>query len=138
MGLRAVVISIRDVTLAELQIGFVQARRSQIVRRLAAAQWNQLAGLRHARITHLMSGEIERIGSGAHFMLHSAVAGVMLLVQCVLAFLLAPVFAAIAFGLLMLGGMAMLPVMRRARDLGSFVTDTDLSLLNSTTQFWGT
>jgi ATP-binding cassette, subfamily C, bacterial len=137
MTLRAVVISVRDVTLAELQIGFVEARRSQIVNRLAATQWNQLAGLRHARITHLMSGDIKRIGSGAHFMLQCAVAGVMLLAQCVLASLLAPAFAAFAFGLLILGGIAMLPVMRRARDLGRFVTDTDLSLLNSTTQFLG-
>jgi ABC-type multidrug transport system fused ATPase/permease subunit len=31
----------------------------------------------------------------------------------------------------------MLPVMRRARDLGSFATDADLSLMNSTTQFLG-
>jgi ATP-binding cassette, subfamily C, bacterial len=137
MALRAVVISVRDVTLAELQIGFLEARRLQIINRLAATQWNQLAGLRHARITHLMSGDIKRIGSGAHFMLQCAVAGVMLLAQCVLAFLLAPAFAAFAFGLLILGGIAMLPVMRRARDLGRFVTDTDLSLLNSTTQFLG-
>jgi ATP-binding cassette subfamily C protein len=137
MALRAVVMSIRDVTLVELQIGFVAARRSQIVGRLAASHWNQLAGLRHARFTHLMSGDIERIGSGGHFLLQCAVAGVMLLVQCVLAFVLSPMFAAIAFGLLLLVGIAMLPVMRRARDLGSFVTDANLSLLNSTTQFLG-
>jgi ATP-binding cassette, subfamily C, bacterial len=137
MALRAVVISNRDVTLAELQIGFVEARRSQIVSRLAAAEWNQLAELRHARITHMMSGAIERIGSVAHFLLQCAVSSVMLLAQCILAFLLAPGFAALAFGLLMVGGIAMLPMMRRARDLGSFVTDTDLSLLNSTTQFLG-
>jgi ATP-binding cassette subfamily C protein len=135
MGLRAVVISIRDVTLAQLQIGFVEARRSQIIDRLAAAQWDQLVALRHARIIHLMSGDIKRIGSGAHFLLQCAVAGVMLLAQCVLAFLLAPAFAALAFSLLILGGIAMLPVIRRTRDLGSFVTDTDLELLNSTTQF---
>src|SRR6476660_9111703 len=34
MALRAVVISVRDVTLAELHIGFVEARRSEIVGRL--------------------------------------------------------------------------------------------------------
>jgi ATP-binding cassette, subfamily C, bacterial len=137
MALRAVVISNRDVTLAELQIGFVEARRSQIVSRLAAAQWSQLAELRHARVTHMMSGDIQRIGSVAHFLLQCAVSAVMLLAQCILAFLLAPGFAALAFGLLIVGGIAMLPMMRRARDLGRFVTDTDLSLLNSTTQFLG-
>jgi ATP-binding cassette subfamily C protein len=137
MVLRAVVLSIRDVTLAQLQIGFVEAHRLQIINRLAAAQWNQLAGLRHARITHMMSGDIKRIGSGAHYLLQCAVAGVMLLAQCILAFLLSPAFAALAFGLLILGGIAMLPLMRRARDLGSYMTDTDLSLLNSTTQFLG-
>src|SRR5262249_8429085 len=45
MALRAVVISNREVTLAELQIGFVAARRLQIVNRLANVQWNQLAEL---------------------------------------------------------------------------------------------
>ena len=137
MVLRAVVIRIRDVTLAALQIGFVEAKRGEIVTRLAVARWDQVVGLRHARVTHLMSGDVQRMGMAAHFMLQSATGLAMLAVQAGLAFLLSPMLALIAFALLVVAGAALVPLLRRAGSLGGFVTQANLSLLDTTAQFLG-
>jgi len=134
---RAVVISIRDVTLAELQIGFVEAQRLRVTEHLAGARWDQVARLHHARVTHLMSGDIQRVGIAAQFLLQGVSACVMLFVQCVLVFFLAPILACMTFALLIAGGIALVPVLRRARDLGELVTNANLTLLHGTTQFLG-
>lgn len=135
--LRAVVISFRDVTAARLQTGFVEAQRLRIAERLAAAQWDQVVRLRHARITHIMSGDIQRIGAMAQFLLQCAVAVAMLGAQAALVFLLAPALAALALGLLALGALAFVGVVRRAHALGRVVTNANLSLLDATAQFLG-
>ena len=135
MIVRAVVIYVRDVTVADLQSGFIEAQRLGIAERLAAAPWGSIARLRHARITHIMSGDIQRVGMAAHFMLQSLVASAMLLAQCVLVFLLAPVLALVALGVMILGGIMIVPLIRRAYGLGGIVTGANLSLLNLTGQF---
>ncbi len=137
MLVRAVVVTWRDVRLAELQIGFLESQRASVAELLGAARWDRLARLRHARITHLMSGDIQRVGAGANFLLQAALSVVMLATQCVVALLLAPALAAIAFVLLALVALALEPMVRRAQRLGRFVTGANLSLLDSATQFLG-
>jgi ATP-binding cassette subfamily C protein len=137
MMVRAVVLSVRDVTLAELQIGFVKEKRSLITQRLAAARWDAVAKLRYARIAYLMSSDIQSIGGATNFLLQCTVSLTILISQCALAFILSPILASLAFGLLAVGGMALGFMMRRARDLGHFVTNANLSLMNSTAQFLG-
>ncbi|HVM99013.1 MAG TPA: ABC transporter ATP-binding protein [Caulobacteraceae bacterium] len=137
MLLRAIVIGWRDVRLAQLQIGFLEAQRGTVAELLAEARWDQLTRLRHARITHLLSGEIQRVSACANFMLQAGVAVVMLAAQCVLAFLLAPGLALIAFALLAVMALALIPMVRRSQRLGEFVTGANLALLDSATQFLG-
>jgi len=137
MIVRAIVISMRDVTLAELQIGFVEEKRSLITRRLAAARWDVVARLRHARIAYLMSGDIQSIGVATNFLLQCTVSFTILATQCALAFILSPILASLAFGVLAVGALALSSIMRRARSLGQFVTGSNLSLMNSTAQFLG-
>jgi ATP-binding cassette subfamily C protein len=137
MIVRAVVLYIRDVTVAELQTGFAEGQRLRIAESLATAQWDQMARLRHARITQLMSGDIQSIGAAAFIMLRCIVAAAMLIMQCLLVFLLAPVLAGLALGILAVGAFMFVPIVRRARVLGAILIDSNLSLLNSTTQFLG-
>ncbi|MEJ0065437.1 MAG: ABC transporter ATP-binding protein [Caulobacteraceae bacterium] len=137
MLVRAVVVASRDVRLAELQIGFLEFQRVAVAELLGAARWDGLVGLRHARITHAMSGDIQRVATGANFMLQSAVSVVMLASQCVVAFLLAPALAAVAFALLAVTGLALGPMVRGSQRLGRFVTGANLSLLDAVTQFLG-
>lgn len=137
MIVRALVIATRDVTVAELTTGFVETQRLRIAEQLAAAPWDQVVRLRHARITHLMSGDIQRIGAAANFLLRTLVAVAMLAAQCILVFLLAPVLAAIALAMLALSAIVFVPGIRRAHVLGGVVTHSNLSLLNATAQFLG-
>ena len=137
MVARAVIITVRDVTMTQLQIGFIQQIRSRITRHLAAAGWDIISRLRHSRITHLMGADIHQLHSVIYILLGDAVAVVMLASQAVLAFLLAPLLAGLALGITLLGAATLLPMVRRARVVGSFVTDANLSLINDMTQFLG-
>ncbi len=137
MTLRAVVLARRDVAVARLQTGFIEAQRLRIVESLAAAPWEQIVRLRHARITQLMSGDIQRIGASAFLLLRCIVALATLLVQCLLVFLLAPLLAAFALSFLTVAVIVFLPVVRRASVFGATIADANLSLLDSTAQFLG-
>jgi ATP-binding cassette subfamily C protein len=137
MIIRAVVLSVRDVTLAELQIGFVEGKRSIITQRLAAARWDVVAKLRHARIAHLMGSDIQSIGGATNFLLQCSISLTLLVSQCALAFILSPILASLAFGLLAVGGLALGSTVKRARMHGLFVANSNLSLMNSTAQFLG-
>lgn len=137
MIVRAVVLYSRDVKVNELQTGFVEGQRLRIAESLACAQWNQIVRLRHARITQVMSGDVQRIGIAAFVMLRCIVAATMLLAQCALVFLLAPVLAGVALAMLIASAILFVPVIRRAHVFGSFQSDSNLSLLNTTAQFLG-
>lgn len=135
MLFRGLVIWLRDRAVSRLQIGFIDHLRSRIMERLAGADWRQVLRLRHARILNAMGTDIQRISGAVYFLLQSLIASVILLAQCVLSFVLAPWLAAITFMLLLLGGIAMIPVLQRARAYGSLITSVNLALLDSATQF---
>jgi ATP-binding cassette subfamily C protein len=134
---RAATITVRDVMMAQLQLGFTQNIRSRITRRLAAARWDAVSHLCHSRVTHLMSADLRQLESACHIVLRDSVLIVMLASQTVLAFLLAPFLAALALSVVLLGGVTLLPMVRRARDVGRFVTNTNLALIHDMTQFLG-
>src|SRR5262249_26810505 len=86
MVLRAMILSRRDIGVADLQIGFVGALRLRLARQLAATRWEYITRLRHSRITHLMSADIQRLAVGIQLILRAIAAGTMLLAQGVVAF----------------------------------------------------
>jgi ABC-type multidrug transport system fused ATPase/permease subunit len=135
--LRALVISARSRVLAALQIGFVESLRASILRLLVAANWEQVSKLQHARVTHVMSGDIDLVGAAVHFMLQTIVAAVMLFSQCVLALLLAPMFAAIALATLGLGTLGIGKLVRRSYAMGGLAVRENLALIHSATQLLG-
>jgi len=135
MILRNLVLWRRDVVLGQLQIGFVEALRGNIARRLAATRWQTLASLGRGRVTHVMSGDIQRCGAGVHFLLQGGVAVVMLLVQGVVVFTLAPVLAALAVAMMAAGALAMSLLLRRSHDAGRQVTDANLALITGLGHF---
>lgn len=135
--LRALVISVRDVTIIRLQLAFVQTQQLRIAEALAAASWEALAGFRHARITQLMGPDVQRLGVGVHYILRGATALVIVLVQCVLAFLLAPLLACALALLLVAGVIGFRPLLAKSRSLGDYVADANLGLLNASAQFMG-
>ncbi len=137
MGLRAVVLYARDIALADLQTGFVEAMRNGVMHRLANASWSRIVVLRHARVANLMSAEIQRVGSAAHFLLQGMVAITILVIQGSVAFALAPGLAALAAAMLLVGGLGLSLVLRRARGAGGHVGQTALALMTSANSFMG-
>jgi ATP-binding cassette subfamily C protein len=134
---RSVVVAWRDVMLADLQIGFLEAQRNEVARLLAGAPWERLARLRHARISSLIGGDLQRISGGVNTLLQSAVSAAMLVAQWTLLIVLSPGLALIAVALLLMLGLALAPTIRRSQRLGRFVSQANLSLAHATNQFLG-
>lgn len=137
MAVRAIVISYRDITLAGLQIGFAEHLRGRVAEKLARAEWTDLVALRHARITHVMSGDVQRIGSATHFLIQLTLSLVLIVAQSALAFYLSPALATLAFVLIVISIVAMIPMLKRTHALSEYLTQSNLTLLNSTAQFLG-
>lgn len=137
ISLRAALAGLRDLSVVGLQVRFTAALRLRLAQRLAAARWDHVARLRHARVIQLMGADIQRLAIGIEFLLRSSAAAVLLAAQCLLALILAPVLAAamlllLGLGLIALGGAAM-----RARQIGGLALEANLALLDNTSQFLG-
>jgi len=135
--LRAVIVSARDIRTVKLQTDYIVNLRMRILNRLAGAEWSRVSHLRHARVTHLMSGDIQRMGAGIEFVLQMASASVMLFAQFALAILLAPGLALSLAAALVFGVWFFRPVLGRARALGAYAAEANLSLLDGATQYLG-
>jgi ABC-type siderophore export system fused ATPase/permease subunit len=125
-------------------MGFVEQIRSQVAQHLAAAPWPVVSRLQHARVTHLMSGDIQlmsgdiqRMGSAANFMVQLLAAIVLMIIQLAIAILLAPALTGIAVALIAIGALASLAMLGRAHNLGSQLSRTGVALMHETTQFLG-
>ena len=134
---RAVVTARRDRTLSQLQMGFVEQFRSRLAQRLAAAPWPVVSRLQHARVTQLMSGDIQRIGAAALYTVQMFTMAVLTLFQVVVVLLLGPALAAIALVLIAVGAGANLLMLRRAHALGARLSRSNVTLMHETTQFLG-
>ncbi|HSI16780.1 MAG TPA: ABC transporter ATP-binding protein [Sphingomonas sp.] len=135
--LRAFVMYARDMALARLQSGFVENLRNGLMRRLAAAPWHRIVALRHARITSLMTSEVARISGSSQYLIQGSVALVMLLVQGVLAFALAPLLALATAILVLLGAVLALGAQGRIRDIGAGLVGANMAMMGSTSGFLG-
>jgi ATP-binding cassette subfamily C protein len=135
--LRAIVTARRDMTLSQLQMGFVEQIRAHIAQKLAAAPWPAVSRLQHARVTNLLGGDIQRIGSAANFTVQILAALVLTVFQIGIAFLLGPALAALALALIAIGAFASFMMLGRAHDLGARLSRTGVALMHETTQFLG-
>lgn len=135
MAIRVGVLWSRDRLLGSLQVGFVESLRASVAHRLSEARWETLARLGHARVTHLMGGDVQRCGAGVHFLFQGGVAVVMLTVQAGIALALAPGLALAAFALLIAGAAVMQIVLRGSHEAGFRVTAANLSLMTNLGRF---
>ena len=135
MLVRAGVLLLRDRHLAALRIWFVERERVALLRALGSARWQDVAGLRHARLTAAVGGDVQRVAAAVHYFLQALVAAVMLAVQWLLALAIAPVLALFA-ALLLLGAAALaLPTLARASRVGEAMTTGQLQVMHASGQF---
>jgi len=134
---RAIVAARRDMALARLQMGFVEQIRARIARSLATAPWPVVSRLQHARVTHLMSGDIQRISAAANSMVQILASLVLTLFQVAIALVLAPALTSIALALIAIGVFANFALLGRAHRVGAALSRAGVALMHETTQFLG-
>lgn len=137
MALRALVLWQRDLRLGALQIGYLELKRSMLAQALADSRWTALNALGHGRITHLMSGDIQRCAAGVHFLLQGGVAVVLVVVQSTVAVMLAPQLALVALGLLAAGALVMGRWLGATREIGARVTAANMAIMVELGRFLG-
>jgi ATP-binding cassette, subfamily C, bacterial len=135
--MRGFVIRTRDVLLAKLQVGFVESQRLKIIQLLTGSRWEATTRLRHGRIMHVLGGDIDACGDGTALLLHAVVALTLLTGHLLLMFLLSWKLAAFILALLIVGGLAVRPLLKRAQRLGQSLTNANLMLVSGTSQFLG-
>lgn len=134
---RALLVTRRNMTLGKLQAEFSEMTRGRLAERLGAAPWPVVSRLQHARVTHLMSGDINRIGAAAYYMVQFATTAVVIASQIVLAFLLAPLLTFISLLLIAAGAACGFMMLRRAHDFGTEFGRMNTALTHEMTQFLG-
>lgn len=137
VGVRAIVLSARDRLVSDLTLGFVDHRRLLIVADLAQARWPSLARLRHARIGHILSSEIPRLAFACSTVMGIMMASIMLVIQASLVVLLSPIVAALMIGFALLGLAALVPLSRRAADVGKSSARFSFRIAGEAAQFLG-
>jgi len=135
--IRAVIVARRNIMLAQLQMGFVETVRARLAHQLAAAPWPVVSRLQHARVTHLISGDIHRVGTATHYMVEFSATVVVIAAQIVIAFVLAPLLTAVALVLIASGAAVGFVMLRRAHHFGARLSRMGIELMHETSQFLG-
>jgi ATP-binding cassette subfamily C protein len=135
VAIRGLVVFGRDVTLNQLQYGFVEFTRMRVTRRLAGARWDVISRLKHARINQVMSADVQRIASATNLLQQSAISVVMLAAQCLIALVLSPALALFSFLLVAVSALTLAPTLRRAFDLGAQQSGAGMRMMDATGQF---
>jgi ABC-type multidrug transport system fused ATPase/permease subunit len=135
--IRAIIVARRNIMLVRIEMGFIETVRARLARRLAAAPWPVVSRLQHARVTHLMSGDIHRVGTATHYMVQFAATLVIIGAQIVIAFLLAPLLSVVALILIAIGAGVGFVMLRRAHDFGARLSRMGIELMHETSQFLG-
>ena len=111
--LRAVVVALRDIVLARLNLDFAESLRRQNYRAIAGASWSFLM---HQRLSDLLEGltaQIDRVSSGTYFFLRLPALLVLGAAQLAIAFSLSP---SLTLGVLGWGALLVALLQRRFGD----------------------
>jgi len=135
VAIRGLVVFARDVTLNQLQFGFVEVTRMRVTRRLAGARWDVISRLKHARINQVIGSDIQRISTATNLLQQSAISLVMLLAQCLIAVALSPALALFSLVLVAVSALTLAPTLRRAFALGAQQIGAGMRMMDVTGQF---
>ena len=135
--LRCLLVWLRDVRMGTLAVDFAEGQRRQIVTRLVAAPWSQVALLDHARIGHSIGQDAMRTAVAAHVLVQALVAAAMLGALAAVALLIAPMVAGLTLAVLMATALGLGLVLRRAHEAGAVITRANLDLAQESARFLG-
>lgn len=135
--MRALVLAARDRWLGGLETGFVEHRRIALVRALAAADWSELVGLRHARLTYLLAAEVQRLATAVRQVATVATSALMLLGQWILLAMLAPALSLLFLLVALVALLASVPGWRLAATTARRNRQGNLAIANLAQQLLG-
>ncbi len=135
--LRAVLVRRRELTLAEIRLGFVDHLRLNLQDAVSRASWQFLAHSRSANFSHVLTTDVTRINQGTTAFLMMLVDSVVALAYVAVAAGLSPAITLLA--LLSGGALAwtMAPQNRRARQLGAALTTANREMFAVVSEFLG-
>ncbi len=120
--LRGMAIWLRDTTLFQMGLGYVDRWRSRMFAAIANADWATVSTLRRTDIEHAVTNDVSRLSSGTDRLLRSGAAMAQTVVQLGIIALLSPVLLLLVFALMLVAFLVTLPLMRRADALGERIT----------------
>lgn len=132
---RAVVVAARKVVVIGLQIDYFRNKQLALTQDLAYAPWQKIVGMRHARVTQLLSHELNRVGLVAIGLISGIVALLTIAVLLGFALLIAPEVALLAILIGTTTALISRPLLRLSGRVGASVTATNLKMLNDVGQF---
>lgn len=132
---RAAVAWWREILIAKMRFGFVDALRVDLYTAMSRAKWEELLGWRQSNIQHTVGSDVARVGSAMLMFLSLPVRAVLAVVQLGLALAIAPLISAIAVSLGAVALVASRVLVRRSRQLGEQMTRFNRLLFGSTADF---
>lgn len=137
MTLRAAVLMQRDRQSTVLRARYVEHRRVDLLQAIAAARWQDVAGLHHGRITSALTNEIGRVAAAAQGLLAIIASAAMLVAQMALTLAISPGVGMIALAILAVGALLTARRLRSARGFGEKVRHGGVALAHSVGQLLG-
>lgn len=137
MVLRTWLVSLRDRTAGLIELEYSERLRVRLFQSLARARWQDIEGLKHARVTHALGSGMDRVTNATQLLLLAAVALAMLVAQWLITFLIAP-WVALIF--LAIGAVVSIPLSRLLTGsfaLGEEISGGGISLAHTTSQWLG-
>ena len=135
VAVRAAVAWRREMLLAQMRFGFVDALRTDLYETMSRASWQHLQSRRQSNIHHTVHVDVNRTGSAMAMFLRLPALGLLALVQVGIALSIALVISAIALLAGVVGLFAARVFVRRARQLGEQLTAHNRRLFGSTTDY---
>lgn len=135
--LRAVVGIARDVTFMRMNATFSERTRSALLERLVFAGWSRIAGLHHARVTHLLSADFQTCAVAGTSFVNLCLSGILLLVLLTVALLVSSTLAITALLFLAALAIFLYPTLSAAQRSGSALAELGVMLTSDVGQLLG-
>ena len=137
MALRTWIVTLRDRTVGLIELEYSERLRVRLFQSLARARWQDIEGLKHARVTHALGAGMERVTNATQLLLLAAVSLAMLAAQWIITFLIAPWVALIFLGVAAVGAVPLGRLLIGSFALGEEISSGGISLAHTTSQWLG-
>lgn len=135
--IRCIIVTAREGAILRLQSGYTAYLQNRVMEGLSRAPWSRVEALQHARVNQALISNVPRAGAAAQMMLQTVGAILVVIMQWLLALVIAPAIAVFAVILCALASIAFVRSLRKAGEIGAKVNQYGVSLAHISQQFLG-